>query len=60
MLVEESAPAPQEPVASPSPPAVDPANIRNTVIKAQAEKRAAKAARNAPAPKKVTPPPAAK
>jgi|688.fasta_scaffold588510_2 hypothetical protein len=60
MLVEESAPAPQEPVAQPSPPAVDPANIRNTVMKAQAAKRAAKAARNAPAPKKVTPPPAAK
>jgi hypothetical protein len=59
-LVEESAPAPQEPEAQPSSPAVDPANIRNTVMKAQSEKRAAKAARNAPAPKKVTPPPAAK
>lgn len=56
--VEENAPAPQEPAASPppSPPAVDPANVRNKVIAHQAAKRAAKAAKNAPPPKKVAPP----
>lgn len=37
-------------------PVVDPKNIRQTVMAAQAEKRAQKAARNAPSPKKVTPP----
>jgi len=57
-LVEESAPAPVEPAAPPSPPAVDPANIRNAVMARTAAKRAEKAAKNAP--KKVTPPPAAK
>lgn len=37
-------------------PVVDPKNIRTVVMAAQAEKRVQKAARNAPAPKKVTPP----
>lgn len=59
-LVEESAPAPVEPAAPPSPPAVDPANIRNVVMARTTAKRAEKAAKNAPSPKKVTPPPAAK
>lgn len=59
-LVEDEAPAPGEPEAStPSPaqsvqPVVDPKNLRDAVMTAQARKRAAKAARNAPS--KVSPP----
>lgn len=59
-LVEDEAPAPGEPEASTPPPAqsvqpvVDPKNLRDAVMTAQARKRAAKAARNAPS--KVSPP----
>lgn len=59
-LVEDEAPAPTESEASTPPaaqsvqPVVDPKNLRDAVMTAQARKRAAKAARNAP--KKVSPP----
>lgn len=62
-LVESAAPSEETPAEASAPdesvsPVVDPANIREAVQAAQASKRAAKAARNAPTPKKVTPPPA--
>jgi hypothetical protein len=62
-LVESAAPSEETPAEASAPdesvsPVVDPKNIRVAVQAAQASKRAAKAARNATAPKKVTPPPA--
>lgn len=59
----DEAPAPSEPAASAPPPAtesvqpvIDPKTMRDAVVTHQAQKRAAKAAKNAPKPKKVTPP----